>query len=237
MAYGATMLLFVHANKLTTAADAIFLQSTAPVYVCLLAPWLLAEKVLRRDLILLAAVLGGAGLCLLGGRPASVTAPDPLLGDLLGLASGVTWALTLTGLRYLARPEGPATAGGRNPAVAAAIWGNIMVAAACAPAAVPMGGPGLRDLLILLYLGAFQIGLAYACLTWSMRRTRALEAALLLQLEPTLNPVWAWLAHGEVPGVLAVAGGAVILASALAATLLRRDRPNPDRGNGEPPTP
>jgi drug/metabolite transporter (DMT)-like permease len=236
LAYAGTMLLFVHANKLTLAADVIFLQSTAPVYVSLLAPWLLHERVRPRDLVLLALIIAGAAMCLLGGRPASATAPQPFLGDMLGLASGATWALTLTGLRYLAKPGTAKTSEGRNPAVTAALWGNIAACLACAPLAIPQGGPGPRDLIALLYLGVFQIGLAYICLTWAMKATPALQAALLLQLEPTLNPLWAWLVHGEAPGGLALAGGGLILASALAATLLG-ERPSPVRGSGAGPTP
>ena len=72
---------------------------------------------------------------------------------------------------------------------------------------------GARDLAILVWLGVFQIGLAYLCLSTGVRDVTALEASLLLLAEPVLNPVWAWLAHGERPGPWALAGGALIVAA------------------------
>jgi len=82
---------------------------------------------------------------------------------------------------------------------------------------LPVGGSGARDVAIILYLGIFQIAGAYYFLSSGLRALSALEATLLLLLEPVLNPVWAWLVHGEQPGAWSLLGGGVILA----ATTLR----------------
>ncbi len=207
LAHATTMILFVLSNKATTAASAIFLQSTAPLYILALSPWLLKEKIRRRDLILIAVLAVGLALFFVGVDPASSTAPQPLYGNLLALASGVFWAFTVIGLRALGRTgEGGGSA-------TAALWGNTLACLICLPMALPMPEIGVRDLAALLYLGVFQIALAYVFLTASLRRVPAFEASLLLFLEPALSPLWAWFFHGEKPSLWCLIGGAVILAA------------------------
>lgn len=209
LAYASTMILFVQSNKLTTAASMVFLQSTAPLYVLLLAPWLLHERVRRRDLVYMAVLALGLGLFFVGLDPVSVTAPNPLLGNLLALLSGVTWALTILGLRALGRGAGEE--GSWGPA--AALWGSIFAFVLCLPPALPVTSSRPLDWLLVISLGVFQIALAYIFLLRGLERVRALEASLLLLLEPVLNPVWAWLVHGERPGFWSLTGGAVIILS------------------------
>lgn len=210
ISYAATLLLFVLANKNTTAANAIFLQSTAPIYILLLSPKLLGETNTRRDWIQL--LVTAAGLCffLIGLPPAQVTAPNPALGNALGIAAGVTWSLTLMGLRWTAREDEDGYGAAR-----AALWGNLFAFLA----ALPLGGIPLAaapsTLAILLYLGVVQIGFAYAALTAAFRKVPAAEASLLLMLEPALNPIWAWLIHAERTGVFALFGGALILGAGI----------------------
>jgi drug/metabolite transporter (DMT)-like permease len=211
LAYASTLTLFVLANKLTTAANAVFLQSTAPLYLLLLSPLLLHERIRRSDLALISAVALGMGLFFVGRETASLTAPDPMRGNVLAAVSGVTWALTVVGLRWLSGRAGASPA-------AAVLAGNVMVCVACLPLALPVAHGAWQDAGVILYLGIFQIGLAYACLTRAIRHVPALEASLLLLLEPVLNPVWAWLVHAERPGAWALAGGAIILAASLAHT-------------------
>jgi len=208
MAYAATLVLFVQATKLTTAANAIFLQSTAPLFVLVLGPWLLRERVRRADLLLPLVVAVGLALFFVGREAPVETAPDPTRGNVLGALSGLTWALTLTGLRWQGRRAG-------GSAVAVVVAGNVIACLACLGPALPVEGAGWSDLLLLLYLGIFQIGLAYVFVTRALGHVPAFEAATLLLLEPVLNPVWAWLVHGERPGALALAGGAVILGATL----------------------
>ncbi len=206
ISYAATLILFVLANKTTTAANAIFLQSTAPIYILLLSQKLLGETNTRRDWIQLLITAAGLGFFLIGLPPAQSTAPNPALGNALGIAAGVTWSLTLMGLRWTAREDEDGFGGAR-----AALWGNLLAFIA----ALPLGGVPLdaapAALAILAYLGIVQIGLAYASLTAAFRSVPAAEASLLLMLEPALNPIWAWLIHGERTGILALLGGALIL--------------------------
>jgi drug/metabolite transporter (DMT)-like permease len=220
-AYAATMVLFVLGNKLTTAANTIFLQSTAPLYLLLLGPWLLHEPIRRRDLALFAAMGTGLALVIAGKDVRSATAPDPVTGNALALASGVCWACTMLGLRRLSRDVAP---GAPSPAAAAMVAGNVLACLVTLPMALPVSWT-TKDALLVGYLGLFQIGLAYACVGVGLRRVGALEASLLLLVEPVLNPLFAWFVHGERPGPFTLAGGAVILgATALEALIPARDR-------------
>jgi drug/metabolite transporter, DME family len=204
--YAAAGLLFVFANKLTTAANTVFLQATNPLFVVLLAPWLLREPVRPADLAFMGVLAVGLALLFVGGERRFVTAPDPMLGNLLAAGSAVAWAFTVTGYRWLARHHGR----DHGPVAAAAACGNLIVFLVCLPGALPLAGRAV-DWLIVVYLGVFQLGLAYVFLSRAITRVPALEASLFLMAEPVLSPVWAWLAHGETPGPLAAAGGLVIL--------------------------
>lgn len=210
--YAATMVLFVLANKLTTSASTIFLQSTAPLYVLLLSPWLLKEKVRPADLVYMAVLGLGLGTFFVGLDPASATAPNPALGNVLALLSGVSWGATVMGLRYLGR-------GGRGDAdwsPAASLYGNVIAFLGCLPMALPVVSSRPVDWAMVACLGVFQIAVAYVFLIRGLRQVTALEASLLLLLEPVLNPIWAWLVHGERPGSWSLTGGAVILLATLA---------------------
>ena len=216
VAYAATLVLFVQANKLTTAASAIFLQSTAPFYLLLLGPRLLKEPIRRTDILLLALAGAGMSLMFLGRQAPLRTASDPLAGNVLGVCSGITWALTLAGLRWLDRRRG---ASGQGMATVAA--GNLLAFLLCLPKSVPATFT-LPDVLVIIYLGAIQIGLAYVLLTRGLRTVPALESSLLLLVEPVLSPVWAAVVHNERPSGLAVLGGVLILGASFGRTFLRR---------------
>jgi len=215
LGYAGTLIFYVLANKLTTAANAIFLQGTAPLYLLLLAPWLLRERIRRADLILMLVIAAGMALFFTGRQAPTRIAPDPLLGNVLGALSGVCWALTLAGLRWI-------ESGGRagESGIATVVAGNSLAGLISLPMAVPVVEASAADWLVIAYLGVFQIGLAYICLTRAMRSLPALEASLLMLAEPALNPVWAWLVHGETPGALAIAGGALILAATVLRSML-----------------
>lgn len=211
-AYAATLVLFVLANRLTTAANTIFLQSTAPLYLLLLGPWLLHEPVRRRDVLAMAAVGSGLVLFFVGTEQPAATAPDPARGNILAVLSGVCWALTLAGLRWLGRSAS------HSGALGAVAIGNLIAFAGCLPLALPLGHHPAADWATILYLGVVQIGLAYVLVTVALERLPVFEASLILLLEPALNPIITWVVHGETPGAWAVAGGAIILtATALKA--------------------
>jgi len=209
--YAGVLTLFVAATKLTTAANAIFLQSTAPLYLLILAPLVLQERTRRRDAAYLAAVAGGMVLCFLGRPGAIATAPNPGAGNLLGAASGLMWALTLLALRKIGRDDE-----GGSRTVGVVVIGNALACVGAAPFALPLSAAPLGEWAILVYLGVFQIGLAYVCLTAAIRTLPALEISLLLLLEPVLNPVWTWLIRGENPGRWTILGGAVIVVATAA---------------------
>ncbi|HEX6107555.1 MAG TPA: DMT family transporter [Gemmatimonadales bacterium] len=217
-AYAACLVLFVLANRLTTAANTIYLQSTAPLYLAILAPWLLKEPTRRQDLGLMAALGVGLVLFFVGIEPPVASAPDPVRGNVLALTSGFFWALTVCGLRWMG-----AGSGAHGSAAAAVVSGNLTAFLVGLPLALPLGGHGAADWGIVVYLGVFQIALAYVFVTRALAAIPALEASLILLIEPVFNPVWAWLAQGERPGPWALVGGAVILgATALNAYLNAR---------------
>jgi drug/metabolite transporter (DMT)-like permease len=201
--YSVTVVLFVVATKLTTAANAIFIQDTAPLWVLLVSPWLLREHPTRGELLAIPIYGAGLGLFFL-----DELAPGQLAGNLTALVSGVAFALAIVGLRLL-RHDGPA----------ALAWGNVVAAAVALPL-WPRGpaatGP---DLAIVVYLGIFQLGLAYLAFSRGVTGTPAIEASLLILIEPVLNPIWTFLATGERMGPWAVAGGAVVLLATAWRTL------------------
>jgi drug/metabolite transporter (DMT)-like permease len=232
LGYAASMVSFVVANKLTTSANAIFLQSTAPIYILFLAPLLLHERITRRDVAFLVAIGTGIVAFFIDEQKPLGTAPQPFLGNMVALSSGLAWALTVIGIRWLSgsprahaasheptvapRAAGAETSGS---GVGAVVVGNALAFLVCAaPAfssAIPAdaSGSSARRWLIIAYLGVFQIALAYVLLTSAMRRVEAFEASVLLLVEPVLNPVWAFVVHGERPGAWAILGGVVIVAS------------------------
>ena len=178
----------------------------------MLSPVFLGERFRPRDGAFLVVLAIGMLLCVVGRPAATATAPNPALGDLLGAASGFVWALTLVTLRYVGRAD---TVGAST--ISAVVAGNAFACLGALPIAWPLPAAPPAQWATLVYLGVFQIGLAYVLLTAGIRHVPALEASVLLLLEPALNPVWAWLVHGETPGPWAIAGGILILG----ATILR----------------
>ncbi|MEO5799392.1 MAG: DMT family transporter [Gemmatimonadales bacterium] len=206
VAYALTLVSFVLANRLTTSANTIYLQSTAPLYLLLLGPWLLREPIRRRDVPILFAVVGGLVLVFLGDDAPSTTAPDPLRGNLFAVVSGLSYALMICGLRWLGRDG---DAGGRG--IAACIMGNIIACLAILPMALPVGSHPFRAWSVILYLGIFQIAGAYVLVATGIRSVPALEVSLLLLVETAFNPVWSWWLLHEVPSALALLGGGLII--------------------------
>jgi len=203
--YAALLILFVAATKLTTAANAIFLQYTAPVYVLILEPLFYKEKFRLRDLATVAACVAGMSLFFVGKLR-----PEDVSGNLLALASGLCFALFFLLMRH-------AKARDVNRA-SATIYGNLISVLICAPAffgAVRRGIGGV-DLACIAYLGIVQLGLAYLLFTSAMARgVRSIDASIIGYIEPVLNPVWVFLFIGERPSGWALVGGAVIIASVI----------------------
>jgi len=207
--YAVLLILFVMATKETTAANAIFLQYTAPVYLLVLEPPLYKEKFRPRDLVTVLVCVGGMALFFVGQlRSQDVT------GNLLALASGLCFALYFLLLRH---PE--ARQVNRASSV---IYGNILAVLVTAPwglAAIP--GLNRHDFLSVAYLGVVQLGFAYALFTVAMARgVRSLDAGIICYIEPVLNPVWVFLVIGEQPSQWALLGGAIIIIAVIVHMLL-----------------
>ena len=207
LVYAATLVLFVTSTKLTTAANAIFLQSTAPLYIAVLAPLLLGERFRTRDLALLAAAGVGLGLCVGAGTASSATAPDPATGNLLGILCSLSWAFTLLGLRWVEMNQ-------RGGGISSVVAGNVIAFLLGVPLLIPSPSVSVMDATALLYLGVVQIGLAYVLLTGAVGRLSTLHVSLLLLIEPVLNPLWTWIVRGENPGIAPLIGGAIIVTAA-----------------------
>ncbi|MEO8199571.1 MAG: DMT family transporter [Gemmatimonadota bacterium] len=221
--YAATLVLFVLANKLTTSANTIFLQSAAPLYLLLLGPWLLKEKITREDLFFMVLVGAGFSLFFVGKEAPIATAPNPFLGNVLAAISGLTWALTIVGLRWISARPGAS----ESAAAAAVVSGNMIAFLVCLPFALPVLQGGFTDWALVSYLGVFQIGVAYIFLTTAIKRIPALEASVLLLVEPAFNPIWSWLVHGERPGPWALIGGVIIIGSTTAKAIYDARRAGP----------
>lgn len=212
LVYGGCMALFVVATRLTTAAQAIFLQSTAPLWLLLLGPWLLHERMRRRDPWLLLSLAAGLWLLFTSPTDSTALAPEPALGNAVAIGSGLCWALTLLGLRRRAR-DGHAT----GPVI---LLGNVAAVIYFAPFAFPITAQPAAAWAGVFWLGAVQIGLAYMLLVRGLKHVPALQASMLMLIEPVLNPLWAWIVHGERPGDPVLLGGAMILATTVADSVI-----------------
>ena len=199
-AYAGLLAFFVAGTKLTTAANAIFLQFTAPIYLVFLEPWVFKRRIAPRDLAAVILCLGGISCFFLGRLEAGHPA-----GNLLGLASGLCLAL-FTLLMKLKRERDPGT----DP-IGAAVLGNLLVVVIFAPVALPGLRATVPQAAALLYLGVFQIGLAYLLFNAGMRHLTATASVVVATLEAVLNPVWVFLGLGERPSAWALLGGAVVI--------------------------
>lgn len=208
--YAALLLLFVLATKETTAANAIFLQYTAPLYVLVLEPIFYKEKFRQRDLITVIFCVVGMSLFFVGKlRPQDVT------GNLLALASGICFAFYFLLLRH-------SSARDVNRA-SSVIYGNLLVVLIAASAGLKaLPNINLHDALSVVYLGVVQIGVAYTLFTLGMARgIRSLDAGIVGYIEPVLNPVWVFLVIGERPSKWALIGGAIIVGAVVVHTTLK----------------
>lgn len=196
LSYALTVDLFVVANKWTTAANAILLQSTAPVWVIIFGVVIARIRPRPSDVAAVAGALIGL-LMVLGER----VGPAGGSGNLVALASGVAFGLMM----FLARRERA------TPLLQTLALGNLVAVLLVLPGVWPDLGLSGRELLLLVLLGAGQLGLGYVLFIAAIRRLPALEVSLFGLLEPVLNPLWVFLAHGERPGPLVLAGGAIVV--------------------------
>ena len=215
VALASTTGLFIVANKLTTAANAILIQYSAPVWIALLGFWMLGERATRLDWLTIVLVLGGIVLFFVEQLTIGHVA-----GNLVALAAGVAFAFSAMTLRRVAldhTEEDPV-----DP-LRPLILGNALGAVIGAPFMLLYPAPDAVGWGALLALGVVQQGAAYLCYAWAIRHATALEAMLIPVIEPILSPIWVALVVGERPGPWALVGGTIVVgAVTLRATLARR---------------
>ncbi len=206
--YAILLFLFVWATKHGTAANAIFLQYTAPIYILVLAPFIIGEKFHWRDLITVIFCIGGMSLFFVGKLDTTA-----YMANIAALGSGIFLGLYIMLLRH---PR----ATGMNSTITV-IYGNFLLALLTLPsgiAAIPT--MTLMDVVAVGILGIFQIGISYILFIKGVTGgTRPLDASIIGFIEPLLNPVWVFLFVGEQPSNWAILGGAIIVATVVAHTL------------------
>ena len=207
LAYAGCVVTFVTATKLTTAANAIFLQYTGPAYVLLLSPFLLDEPFRPIDAICVVLSLAGMSLFFIDKLEAG-----QLAGNLIATLSGVFFALTVLLIRRDAKS-------GSGDAMPSTTLGNALAALGTAPFAGDLLHVSAIGVLVLLYLGVMQLGVSYWMFARGVRQVPAAEASLISMLEPVCNPLWVLLGTGERPGPWSIAGGAIVLGAVALRTL------------------
>jgi len=213
LAYAGCVVTFVTATKLTTAANAIFLQYTGPAYVLLLSPFVLGEPFRPVDAVCVALSLAGMSLFFVDKLEAG-----QLAGNLLATLSGVFFAFTVLLIRRDAKD-------GSGDAIPSTTLGNVLAALGTAPFAGALLHVSTAGALVLIYLGVMQLGVSYWMFARGVRRVPAAEASLISMLEPVCNPLWVLLGTGERPGPWSIAGGAVVLGAVALRTLIVSPRP------------
>ncbi|MGP7818639.1 DMT family transporter [Niallia sp. 01092] len=194
-AYASLLVLFVSANKLTTSANAILLQFTAPIWVALFSGWFLKEKVSKSDWATIVFVMVGMVLFFVGDLQTSHT-----MGNFVALLSGVAMASMI--IFIMLQKKGSA--------VEVTFLGNIFTFIICSPFFF-LSMPSLSSLFALLILGIFQLGIPYIFYAKAIRHVTVIEAILIPIIEPLLNPVWVFLVTREAPGSSAVVGGILVM--------------------------
>ena len=207
--YAALLVLFVMATKLTTSANAIFLQYTAPVYVLFFDPIISRTKIKRADIIAVLITIAAMGLFFVGQFETS-----SLVGNILALISGVCFA----GYTLLLKHEKTSEAmRWQSVIVGHVIIVVVMLILTFTGTAIAIP-KNIEEVGMLCFLGIMQIGVPYALFTKGIPHVRALDALLLSMLEPVLNPVWVYFGVHEIPSEYAIAGGIIILAVVITRT-------------------
>jgi drug/metabolite transporter, DME family len=196
--YAGILILFVIATKLTTAANAIFLQYTAPIYVLIFEPIINKTEFKRINVITIFVCFVGMILFFMGELSFA-----HIEGNMVALLSGIAFAAFLIGMRHNKHEYQFSTI----------FYGNIIITLICIPMLGSLGAMTMPDLLMVSFLGIFQIGIAYAIFTYGLKRVFAIEASLIGMIEPVLNPVWVLIWYGEVPSFPAIIGGIIIISA------------------------
>ena len=204
VAYAATVILFVAANKLTTATNAIMLQYTAPVFVAILGIWILKEKTHWFDWTAIVLVFAGMALFFIDN-----VGGGSVLGNVVAILSGFCLACLTVALRF--QKSG-------SP-IETTLLGNVLTFLVAVPFMLN-SMPDMKSIMGILLLGVFQLGFSYILYALAIKHVTALEAILIAVLEPLLNPVWVFLFAGEVPSLFALIGGAIVIVSVMTRNII-----------------
>ncbi len=203
-AYAACTITFCAATKLTTAANAILLQYTAPVWVALFGAWVLGERATRADWITIGVVLSGMTLFFAGGLELA-----NVLGNSLAVMSGIFFAAMTIALRK--QKDGSV--------IESIILGNLIAFFVGLPWILEAPALDASGWTALILLGTVQLGVSYWLYARAIKHVTALEAVLIPVIEPILNPVWVLIAMGEKPTFLALVGGVIVLTAVTARAI------------------
>jgi len=202
--YAPLLICFVTATKLTTAANAIFLQYISPAIVLVLEPRILKTKMQGYNILTVVVCTIGLSFFLLeqkGGHH--------WLGDGLALLSGIFSACLILSLKM----------SNRSQQMSGIMLGNVWVLLITLPWFLKTGAPTFSEHMMLAFLGVIQIGVGYLLFTYGQRRISPIESSLIAMLEPILNPVWVLIGYHEKPAIWSLIGGCVIL-TALAVRMI-----------------
>lgn len=204
--YALTVILFVLANKLTSAANAILLQYTGPIHVALFSWMFLKEKVTKIDWLAIIAVI--IGMCLFFMDDIST---DGMLGNIVAILAGMAFAGLAISLR-MQKDESP---------LESILLGNIVTGLfgfAWLYQSMPMNQDSMIGLLLL---GIVQLGIPYILYAKAIQHVTALESILIPVLEPLLNPLWVFLASGIIPGYGACIGGVIVVTAIIGRSIVQ----------------
>jgi drug/metabolite transporter (DMT)-like permease len=204
LAYAGTVILFVIATKLTSAANAIFLQYTAPIYIAIISPWILHERTKPLDWLLIFVALCGVALFFV-----DQLSFEGIFGVIAALGSGMSFAW-LTVFMRRQRSESPE---------AIVLLGNLLTLLLALPWMFPIAKIERNGVWIML-LGVFQLAIPYLLYSRAIKHIRALDAALISIIEPILNPIWVILLRGEHASFWSIIGGATVLSTSLLRSFL-----------------
>jgi drug/metabolite transporter (DMT)-like permease len=201
--YAGILIFFVIANKLTTSANAIFLQFTAPIYLLFLEPFFLKTKFLRKDLITIIICISGMALFFMGRLEIG-----SIYGNLIAILTGICFAMFTLFIKWKKML-------GNENTIISIIYGNILVGLICFPLIFNDIVISSTQFYILLYMGVVQIGISYFIFNIGIKYVSATEAMILGMLEAIFNPIWVFFGVGEVPAPTAVIGGIIIFTAIL----------------------
>jgi len=197
--YAGILILFVLATKMTTAANAIFLQFTAPMYLVVLEPIFLKTKFSPKNIITIFISIAGMILFFFGKLELG-----NIYGNLLAICSGICFAMFSLLLKYKrVKQKSENTLG-------TVVMGNALVAVLAFAVIFPNLGLNLTEALILLYMGAVQIGISYIIFNEGIKYVSATESMIIATLEAVFNPIWVFIGIGEAPSVYSIIGGSII---------------------------